>query len=326
MSSRAGVFVDHEKDGAFATATARHDRAGPVVVVVNARAGLVRRSPEVVRALSRVVGARGRVEATGDLDDLEAVVVRARAEGASVLASCGGDGSHMRLLTAIARHYGDAPWPRLCVLSGGTMNTAARNLGTAARPDAMLASVLRGGRTKSLRLLRLEGSVGFVAGLGFVAALMQRYYATLTGPVGTALLAARVLASAVVGGSYAAGLFRPLPLTAAFDDGPAEPLTVTALLAAVVPVPTLGIRAAHRAGEDGRFHLVGSGLRPRPLLHEVHRLWLGLPVRALTVDRLAERVVLTASSAIPYTLDGDMFEGRRLDLRLTPPASFLVGP
>ncbi|MFM2153355.1 MAG: hypothetical protein RL199_1790, partial [Pseudomonadota bacterium] len=161
-----------------------------MVVVVNACAGLARRSPEVVRTLSRVVGARGRVEATVDLDDLESVVVRARAEGSPLIVSCGGDGSHMRLLTAVARHYRETPWPRLCVLSGGTMNTASRNLGTAARPDLALEAVLGGGRTRSLRLLRVGDQVGFVAGLGFVAALMERYYATATGPLATALMAA----------------------------------------------------------------------------------------------------------------------------------------
>jgi hypothetical protein len=299
---------------------------GPVVVVSNARAGLARRSPELARSLSRSVGARGRVEVTRDLDDLDAVVLRAKEEGASLLVSCGGDGSHMRLLSCVSRRYGAAAWPTLCMLAGGTMNTAARNLGTARRPDVVLRAVLDGGcPTRSMRLLSVDGRVGFVAGFGFVAALMQRYYETMTGPVATALMAARVLASAVVGGSYTASLFRRIALSASFDGGPPDRVDVSGVLAAVVPVPTLGIRATRRAGEDGRFHVVASGLEPRPLLAEVHRLWLGLPVKALVLDRTAETALLVPDVPVAWTLDGEMFEGRRLNIGLTPPVTLVAG-
>jgi len=299
--------------------------AGPLHVVVNGRAGTVRRRPALVEAMQRLMHGRGALVVTDDLRALASAMARARTDGAGTLVSCGGDGTHMELLSALRRNWGTTPWPRLLLLSGGTMNAAARHLGSAGRPDVVLGRLLSGVPMAETRhpLLAVNDRTGFTFGCGFITRLLKRYDATRTGPLACALLAARVIGSAILRGRYASSLFEPLGLSLSLDGRPSTEHRVSGLLASLVPSPAIGLRATPRAGEDGQFQLVAPGLSPAPLLREVPKLWLGLPIDALALDACAMRADLAFDAPLTCTLDGDLFEARHLRLEVTPPATFL---
>ena len=98
----------------------------------------------------------------------------------------------------------------------------------------------------------------------------------------------------------------------------------TALLASVVRAPAVGIRATHRAGEDGQLHLVGAGTDTRAILRAAPRLWAGLPCEALVLDSCTRKVRIVFERPEPYTVDGDMFEGPAVELAAAGPVTLLV--
>ena len=78
---------------------------GSIGVVTNPRS----RGRHTPGALAYVLGERGELVAPGDLDALAAHARRFRDRGITTLCVDGGDGTLHRVLTAIARVYGDAP-------------------------------------------------------------------------------------------------------------------------------------------------------------------------------------------------------------------------
>lgn len=306
---------------------ATHPLLGRFVVIVNQQAGGVRRQQGLAGRLGRLLGDRGEVAATEDLGQMVAAVRRARMAGVDTLGICGGDGTNVHVLTAIDEAWRGAPWPRLVLLAGGSVNTAARNLGSAGNAERQLAALLASGEPHVRRqvLLRVNEHVGFLFGTHMVARVMDAYYAGPMGLVGCALLAAELVGGAALGGRLARSVLEPEPLTLELDGRSLGTRPISGLLACVVQAPAVGMRATHRAGEDGGFHLVAADTGPGPLLREVGRLWTGLPVRALAVDRVAHEATLTFPGERRYTLDGDMFSGTRLKLAATPPVE-LVSP
>lgn len=300
---------------------------GRMLVVVNRRAGGVLRRPGLASDLARLLGSRGEVEVVGDPDELAHVLNRGRAEGIDTLGICGGDGTNMRTLTALASTWRGLAWPRIALLRGGTVNTAATNLGTSRRATTQLAHLLQASdlRVRTMPLLRVNGRIGFIFGSQLVARVMDEYYAGATGPLGSAALAVRIVTSAITRGALARRLGARETVDVEIDGQPKGRFDVVGLVAAVVAAPAVGMRATHRGGEDGGFHLVVTERAPSLIAREVARLWAGLPVRALCVDTVARSAMLETSAVTRYTLDGDMFEDRRIELGTTAPVEILTG-
>ena len=296
-----------------------------LLVVVNPAAGGVRRRRHLVRDLTRIVGSRGRVAETFDLATLVAAIAESRADGTDTIAICGGDGTNLHVLTAIANAWRDAPWPRIALLPSGSVNTAARNLG-AMGPPADRLSALLGDRVPGIMsrpLLRANGRVGFIFGSQMVARVLDTYYAGATGPVGCAMLGARIIGSAAIGGRLAKFLLAPEEVSVRINERDFSRRPVRALMACVVPSPAVGLRVTPRAGEDEGFHLIATESNPSRLFRDLPRFWTGLGSDALAIDEVAHEATLTFGSAGRYTLDGELFASRIVRLAATPPVTFL---
>lgn len=296
-----------------------------LLVVVNPAAGRRRRERGGMKRLGQVVGARGTIAETPDLASMVASIAEARAAGVDTIAIHGGDGTNLHVLTAIANAWRGLPWPRIVLLAGGSVNTAARNLDADDDATRRLARLLATDAPGALRmpLLRVNGRVGFMFGSQVVARVLDAYYAGRTGPTGCVLLAARIVSSAVVGGRFARSLLEPEPVELEVDGEPIGTLAVRGLMACVVPAPAVGLRITPRAGEDGAFHLVATEQSPERLVRELPRLWAGLPVRSMAVDVLARHATLTFGRGGRYTLDGDLFAARKVQLSATEPVTIL---
>lgn len=108
--------------------------------------------PARLRALAEATGAVCQVAVTQQPADLPQAAAALLAFGMDVLAVCGGDGTLMTTLSAMAaqRAAASGELPPLLLLPAGTMNTVAKNLGLPPRPEALLQAALAAAAPRGL--------------------------------------------------------------------------------------------------------------------------------------------------------------------------------
>ncbi len=291
------------------------------------------------RAMEAAAAREGALlHVTSTLDDLERAARTIASRGTDAVVVAGGDGSQMAALSALARHWppGD-PLPPVALAPGGTMNTVARNLGaSAASPEAaarLVASVCSGSArstpTATLAVTddRAGSRVGFIFGSALVARFFDLYYRGATGPLGAARIAARVFAGSFTGSPTARFVLDPQPARVRVDgaEHPAERWSL--ILASVVADLGLHMRATYRGCERrDRFHVVASGLSPRALGAQMHRVLAGQPLQGEPrIDALAEELEVRFDDPdAAYILDGDVIPATRVTVARGPTVSVLT--
>jgi len=297
-----------------------------LAVVLNPNALGVRRSPGLAERLRRAADGAGEVVVTRTPGELVAAARRFAADGVDVVAACGGDGTNLSTVTELVRAYGRERLPTFAILRGGTVNTIAQNLGIRGRPDELLARLVAAARNGGLPtvgqdLLEVNGLYGFLFASLMGARFLEAYYGGIhPGVVSAALLTARTMVSSLIQGRMARWLFAPaeVRLTVDGERRPAEAYRL--LVASTVPDVGMGFRVPWQAGrEPGRFHLVASGLSTTSMALQLPRVFAGKPLSgAPHLDRLAARVHVRFAAPQTYTLDGDLFRAREVELVTGP--------
>lgn len=315
-----------------------------LAVVVNARAGRVRREPSLRERLIRLVGA-SRLAWTASTDEASAALLEFRAAGVDALAIVGGDGTVTGTLTPLLRTWKDATeaLPAVALLAGGTINTIARGLGASGAPDRALERLLCDGpsRVRPIECLALrsaegcaEGSAqdtpryGMIFGLGVVARWLERYHASAArGRGAAAVVVARTVGSILTRGSLARTLFSPLRAKVETDQVAIGELSLSGVAAGALPEIGLGFRPFFTAGKaDGHFHWIWTDTRGPGLVLELPAARLGRarPGGALRHGSTSSLRIRLSQPEI-YTLDGDLFgPSASLDLTLGPELRLLI--
>jgi hypothetical protein len=219
------------------------------------------------------------------------------------------------------------------------MNTVADGHGIGGGPERNLREVLirrHHGfplRTAARDLLRVsadggEARYGFIFGTGAIVAFLEAYYGTgRPSPAPAALLVARGIASALVGGPFAEGLTRRAALRVTTDGDEWEDGSYLAVAAGSTPEAGFGFRAFHRCGEQpGFFHAVGVTGTVGQLAASLPRLRRGRPWRRRVArDEVARELVLEGD-APRFTIDGDLYGAARAVRVETGPAVEIVLP
>jgi diacylglycerol kinase family enzyme len=236
---------------------------------------------------------------------------RAVDEGCAVIFVCGGDGTVMAAVTALAG--GDVP---LAILPAGTGNLLARNLDLPLDDEEAALRIGISGRTRNIDVAVIEDrKFAVMAGLGFDAAIMRDAPEGLKKLVGWP-------AYVVSAGKHLRG--RGIRVAITVDGG--EPMHRRVRTVVVGNVGRLqgGIPLLPDAKpDDGLLDVVV--LAPRNAID-----WLRVTGRVLrradVPDRRMERfrgkhVVIEASRPQPRQLDGDLIEdSRTLDIHIEPGA------
>jgi diacylglycerol kinase family enzyme len=296
-------------------------------LVINPNAKAVRTDPMLPRRLAEVGGKSTVVVETRDLEELAEAVQAFRSRGVEVVASCGGDGSNVSLLTEMVRAYGADRVPPLAMLRGGTVNTVANNLNIRGSPEAILSRLVacrnRGMVEPSevRSLLCINGTYGFFFGAAFPARFYERYNkAPAPGTAWASLMAARVTLSALFRTRYARSLFAPVGARI-LADGVALPHDrFTLVLASTLMSVGLKIRITYRAMEqEGHFHLIATGLPASRLARQFHKTFLARPLSGPShFDLLPRDVRVEFEEPQPYTIDGDLFRDRQVTITNGP--------
>jgi hypothetical protein len=169
--------------------------------------------------------------------------------------------------------------------------------------------------------------IGFIFGSALVARFFDLYYRDHPGPVGAARIAARVFAGSFTGSTTARFVLDPEPAALCVDgvDHPASRWSL--VLASVVPDLGLHMRATYRAGERlDHFHVVASGLSPRDLGTQMHRVLAGKPLTGTPrVDALAQDLRVTFESPdATYIVDGEVFPATSVTVTSGPVIAVLT--
>jgi len=236
-------------------------------------------------------------------------------DGAELVFACGGDGTVMACVTALA-----GTGVAMAVLPTGTGNLLAANLGLAGDPATGVQVALEGGRR------RIDvGAVGdrcfaVMAGMGFDAQMLA----------GTSEKAKKHLGwLAYVGGAVKHLRDRPMRTRIGLDGG--EPMLRRPRTVIVGNVGRLqgGVRLLSEAEpDDGKLDV--AILSPNSLTHWAALGWAVVRRRKrvpLMERYAAERVEIVSDRAQPRQLDGDLIEpGRSLKVRVRPRALLLCVP
>ena len=253
---------------------------GPIDVIVNTTAHLHRARPLLLARMQRLARGKAVVHPTSSLVDLDAAVRDIAARGSDRVVFSGGDGTFMAGVTALSRAFGDAPWPEVAFLPGGTVATVARNWGSKSAGGGDLADRLARliespGAPTARPTLRVQAErgehreerIGFIFGTGLVAGFFDRYYAEgARGLPGAARIVTRIFVESFWGGAYARSVLDPMPCTIEVEGRALDPQAFSLVCAAVVKDLGLHMEVTYRAGEDpSRVHLVASPLPARQL-------------------------------------------------------------
>ncbi|MET0522956.1 MAG: diacylglycerol kinase family protein [Jiangellaceae bacterium] len=236
-------------------------------------------------------------------------------DGAEVVFACGGDGTVMACVTALAGSE-----VALAVLPAGTGNLLATNLGLSGDLATGLEVVLQGGRRRIDVGVVGEQSFAVMAGMGFDAHMLDATNDTAKKHIGWL--------------AYAAGAAkhlrdRPMHLRITLDDKPSFTRRPRTVIVGNVGRLQGGMRLLNDAQPDDGLLDVAI-LSPRTLRHWAALGW-GVLRRKQSVPSMesytATRVQIHSRRAQPRQLDGDLIDpGKDLTVTLRPKALLLCVP
>ncbi|MFI5895903.1 diacylglycerol/lipid kinase family protein [Actinoplanes sp. NPDC051513] len=240
---------------------------------------------------------------------------RAMADGAELIFVCGGDGTVMAVVGALA-----GSGVAMAVLPAGTGNLLAANLGLVGDLPAAVQVALDGGRRRIDVGVAGDRCFAVMAGMGFDAQMLA----------GTSEQAKKRFGwLAYVAGGFKHLRDRPMRARIVLDNRPPMPRRPRTVIVGNVGRLQGGVRLLSRADPaDGKLDV--AILSPNNLGHWASLAWAVLRRRErvpLMETFTAERVEIHTRRIEPRQLDGDLIEpGRVLKINVKPRALLLCVP
>jgi diacylglycerol kinase family enzyme len=236
-------------------------------------------------------------------------------DGAQLVFACGGDGTVMAVVTALA-----GTDVAMAVLPAGTGNLLAANLGLGDDPATGVEVALEGGR-KRIDVGVIEGRCfAVMAGMGFDAQMLAGTSDTAKKRIGWL---------AYVGGAVKHLRDRPMRARIVLDGGRPMPRRPRTIIVGNVGRLQGGVRLLADADPaDGKLDV--AVLSPRSLGHWASLAWAVVRRHdrvPLMETYTAERIEIHARSSQPRQLDGDLIDpGRSMKIHVKPAALLLCVP
>lgn len=283
-------------------------------IILNPHSRSNRRNPDRIKRLGFIVGDKGSCHATQDILDVERLAREFKERKVDILGISGGDGTNHCTLTTFIEVYGDTPLPQIAFLRGGTMNNAANILQIEGSPEQILANLIRKYhaqekfQTAELDLLNVNGSYGFLFGVGLVARFLDEYYKAKGSPSKAGFLLLRYIASVFFHTPFVYELFERFDAKVTVDGAVWPYKNYAVLHSGTIETYGLGFNPFFRAREKpGYMHMIGTSMTPLQLMLNLPRIWFNRAAKSENeLQALAREVVIELAEPQMYSVDGDL--------------------
>ena len=303
-------------------------------VISNRNARLNKLHPELKDQLAYVIGSNGEVASTGSLKDACHAAETFRKIGIDIIAISGGDGTAHRTMEILTEVYGNHPLPPILLLPTGTQNMVPRSFGIEGSGLAnLMLATLRYRHNVPMRcirrnLLKVNGHLSFMYGVGVAARFMEKYYESgETNPKGAAKLLMKVVASAATEGDLSRKLLQRMQCHLRLDGEEIPAQQMHTLFASFVERLPLHFVLFPRSGADsGVFEVVYSDEKPLKVAACFPLILAGskAPLPGIT-RKLAREMVIDLDEPETYTLDGELYPAEKhFEITSGPEIDFVV--
>lgn len=302
-------------------------------VISNRNARLNKLHPELKDQLAFVIGSNGKVSSTGSITDVYKAAETFRRTGIDIIAISGGDGTAHRTMEILLDVYGNLPLPPILLLPTGTQNMVPRSFGIegSGLANLMLAN-LRYRHNVPMRcirrnVLKVNGHVSFMFGIGVAARFMVDYYASgETNPKGAAKLLSKVVASGVTGGDLAKKMLASFQAKLNVDGELRQETMHTLFASFVERLPLHFILFPQSGQEAGAFEIAYSGGAPLKIAASFPAILSGSTEHLSGITRqLVHKLIIDLEQPEAFTLDGELYDPTtHFEVESGPEISFVV--
>lgn len=301
-------------------------------LISNPNSGHNRKNPKHIEKLSQILGERVQLP---NLKELDSTIMQYKQDELDILAIAGGDGTIHQVLSAVYRVYKDEKWPYIALLSSGTMNNVARNVGVKKKPLAQLQSIMEKIHnhiplTTSVRrpLLFNEDKAGFIFGQGGIPHVLEEYEkGGNTSKTKAVTVLTRTIFSALFNGTFAQRLFAPIDMDVLAEGKKQHHSRYTVSILSCIPDIGFGFRPCYETIEKQNIaQFIGCTRHPIFTAFYLPKFRLALPIKnSFVQDSVAQSFTLIPKKEMMYTIDGDLYMCTgELNIRLGSPITFVL--
>lgn len=302
-----------------------------IKLISNPNSGHNRKNPKHIEKLSQILGKKVDLPS---LDELDSTIAKYKEEKLEILAIAGGDGTIHQVLSAVHRVYENNPWPKIALLTSGTMNNIARNVGVRKKAEPQLASIMEALQKNTLKtnihhpLLFGEDKAGFIFGQGGVPHVLEEYEkGGNTSQTKAAILLTRTILSALVNGPFVRRMFAPMDIDIHADGKKLHHTRYTVSVLSSISDVGFGFRPCYAPLKNHKIaQFIGFTRHPIFTAFCLPKIRLAMPINSKSVqDSVGTEFILTPKEEMLYTIDGDLYTcAGDLVIRVGPAVEFVI--
>ena len=301
-----------------------------IAVIFNPHAKKNAHDPKRCSRLAEILGDHGSVFETKELKALDNIADEIAGKTPPLIGICGGDGTIHLVLSALIPAYAkaDLRLPPIILLKGGSMNTIRRSMGLHLTAEEALGSLMdiisnsKQIETIKMGTLKVQDKYGLFFGAGFATNLLEEYYNSKakSGPGRATLILVKIVSSMISGGDFFKRLSQNFVAEVSVDGISLDFVSYLAVCASFIQQIGLGIKLHYRVQEqEGRFHVLATAIPTKRLLPQIHRVFAGKPIEGQPhFDEIAAEVVIIAKQPLCFTMDGELYDARQIEIGLGP--------
>ena len=303
-----------------------------IKLISNPNSGHNRKNPKHIEKLSQILGDKVDLPR---LEELDSTIEQYKKDKLDILAIAGGDGTIHQVFSAVRRVYKNDSWPKIALLTSGTMNNIARNVGVRKKSEPQLASIMNALKKNApLKtsihhpLLFGEDKAGFIFGQGGVPHVLEEYEkGGNTSQTKAAILLTKTILSALVNGPFVRKMFAPMDIDI-FADGQKQHHTryTVSVLSSISDVG-FGFRPCYAPLKNHTIaQFIGFTRHPIFTAFCLPKIRLALPINSKSVqDSVGKKFTLIPKEDMLYTIDGDLYTcASVLEIHVGPAVEFVI--
>ena len=301
-------------------------------IISNSNSGHNRKNPKHIEKLSQILGEKIDIPR---LEELDSTIQKYKESQLDILAISGGDGTIHQVLSAVHRVYQNESWPKIALLTSGTMNNIARNVGVRKKAEPQLEAIVDTIRQhKPVQtsvhhpLIFGEDKAGFIFGQGGIPHILEEYEkGGNTSQTKAAILLTRTIFSALVNGKFVQKMFAPMEMEVLADGKKQFHTQYTVSVLSSISDVGFGFRPCYAALKNPQIaHFVGFTRHPVFTAFCLPKIRLAMPINSKSVlDSVAQEFMLKPTEKMLYTIDGDLYTcANSLAIRVGPAVEFVI--